>query len=138
MTDKPFPINTPAENTNIVINDAMKIAGDLAAKAIETAIEVNVPFFALPVIKQVEEWTIEEIVGEVEKQASIGLQQIGTFVIIDTQISSEKKGISQALAALMLAEKSGDQNAIQAAIAAYQKAQSALVNVDGAAPVVTK
>lgn len=137
MTTDPFPTNTTADTVNTVVNDAIKTAESVAETAIETAIETNAPIFALPVIKQITEEVVRVLVDKVGGDISVNLQHFGTFIVIDAQVSNEKKGISQVLADLMVAEKSGDQNAIQAAIAAYQKAQSALVNNDGAAPAHT-
>lgn len=134
MTNDPFPTNTTADTINQTIDSAVKSGETLAEKAIETAIETAAPNpFLWPVVKQVEEFAVEELVQYIGKEVSVNLQQFDTFIVIDTQVSGEKKGISQVLANLMSAEKSGDQNAIQAAVAAYQKAQSALVNSDGAA-----
>jgi hypothetical protein len=59
------------------------------------------------------------------------LQSIGTFIVIDKDISGEKTGVSQALANLMIAEKSGNAAQIQAAIQAYANANSALDHDDG-------
>lgn len=136
MTDPTPILNSAANAVNTVINDAVSAAEKIAETSIEAEIESSVPFFALPVIRNLEEFTIEELIGYIGKKLSIGLQQVGTFLVIDTQVSNEKAGISQALANLMLAEKSGDQNAIQTAIAAYQKSQSSLINSDGYAPPV--
>lgn len=133
MTDQPFPTNPTATTVNTVINDVVQAAENTAAQAAEAALDAAVPFFAAPVIKQVTDFTIEEIIGYVGGKISVGLQQVGTFIVIDTQVAGEKSGISQALANLMLAEKSGDPAKIQEAINAYQKAQSALVNADGSA-----
>jgi hypothetical protein len=63
-------------------------------------------------------------------------QEVGTFVVIDLQVSAEQAGISQALQNLMLAEKGGNSSAIQAAIQAYANAQSALVHDDGSSPAI--
>lgn len=136
MSDQPFPTNKPAENVNTAISDVVKTAETLAEKAAETAIETNAPIFALPVIKQVEEFTIEELGNYIGGKISVGLQQIGTFVLIDTQVEGEKTGVSQALANLMTAEKSGDPEKIKEAIKAYANANSSLDHDDGAAPPV--
>lgn len=125
--------NKPAESVNTVVNDVVQAAAQAAEKAIELEIETAAPVFALPVIRQLEEFTVEEIVGKVADKISIGLQTVGTFVVIDTQVSHEKTGVSEALANLMIAEKSGDPAQIQKAIKAYADAQSSLTHSDGSA-----
>lgn len=135
MADDPFPTNQAAETVNEVVSKVVDAADDLAAKSIETTVEASMPFFSLPVIRQLTDALIEDLIGLIGKDISVSLQQIGTFMVIDTQVNGEKTGVSQALANIMIAEKSGDQNAISKAIGAYQKAQSALVNSDGAAPI---
>ena len=133
MAQTPPTTNPTATEINAEIAAAVDQAETIADQAAETALDSAVPFFALPVIKPVTDLIIEDIIKKLGEQLSIALQTIGTFVVIDTQVGSEKIGISQALANLMTAEKSGDQNAIQQAIDAYQKAQSALENSDGSA-----
>lgn len=141
MSDKetplPAPVNQTASAVNTVVNDVVQGSVQLAEHSLETLIETQVPIFALPVIKQVEEFTIDEIVGFVGNKISIGLQQVGTYIVIDTQVNSEKKGVSKALADLMMAEKSGDPQRITDAIKAYADAQSALIHDDGSAPAHT-
>jgi hypothetical protein len=129
--------NSAATTVNTIISDAVNAAEQVADTAAEAALDSAVPFFALPVIKEVTDFSIKEAVGYLGGKMSIALQQVGTFIVIDTQVAGEKTGISNALAALMVAEKSGNAAQIQAAIAAYQVAQSNLINSDGAAPPVT-
>lgn len=136
MSD-PTTVNPSATAVNKIINDAIQAAEKAADTAAETALDTAAPFFAVPVIKQITDGIIEEIVSQVGNRISIGVQEVGTFLVIDTQVSSEKSGISKELANIMIAEKSGDPNAIKAAIQAYAVAQSALTHDDGSAPPVT-
>lgn len=128
----PLPPNVPVQTTDTAIDLAVKAGESIAETAAETALDAAAPVFALPVIKQVTDAFIDEVISVIGGKISVAIQQAGTFLIIDTQVSSEEGGISQALANLMVAEKSGNPAQIQAAIAAYEKAQSALVNDDGA------
>lgn len=135
MTDSPPTTTNPTATTvNQTINDIVGIAEQTAITAAETALDTAAPIFALPVIKQASDLAIEEIVKYVGNDVNISLQNIGTFIVIDTQVAGEESGISQALAALMVAEKSGDPNAIKQAIQNYANAQSALTHDDGSAP----
>lgn len=133
----PTTTNATATTINALVNEAVKDAETLAEKTVETALEADIPFVALPVIKQLEEGTINLLVGELGKQVSIGLQTVGTFIVIDTQVSGENAGVSKELAAYMIAEKSGDPNAIKTALQNLANANSALDHDDGSAPPIT-
>lgn len=109
-----------------MISDAVNAAAGVA----ETALEADYPWLALPIVKQLFEALFGYIAGKISDQ----LQNVATFTVIDIQVGSEESGISQALTNLIAAEKTGNAQQIQAAIAAYQAAQSALVNDDGSAP----
>ena len=129
----PTTTNPVATPINAVIDDAMKAAEQLAITAEETALDAAVPIFAAPVIKQITDEVLTLGTEYIGKNIDVALQQFDTFVVIDTETSGEKTGISQALGNLMTAEKSGDSTKIAAAIKAYQEAQSALQNDDGSA-----
>ncbi len=125
------PSNTTAQAADGIIDGLVTAAEHAAEISIETAIEVAAPAFALPVLKQIEEAIVNAVVEKVGHEISIGVQTVGTFIIIDTQISSEKGGISREAAALILAEKTGDPIAIKKALQDFADAQSQLVHSDG-------
>lgn len=129
----PISVNPTATAINQGISDVVQAIEKVAIASEIAALEAASPIFALPVIKEVMDEGLTLGTEWIGGKLSVGLQQVGTFIVIDTQVATEKKGISAALAALMIAEKSGDQKAIQAALAAYGKAQSALINDDGSA-----
>lgn len=137
MATDPSTTNSTATAVDTAINDAVQAAEQAVDVAAETALQASSPIFSLPIIKQVADFVIEDIVSTLGSDVSVSLQKVGTFVVIDTQVSNEEGGISTALANLMIAEKSGDPKQIQAAIAAYEVAQSALVNDDGSATPIT-
>jgi len=124
----PTTVNPIASAVNSGIAAAVK-AGETQVEALILA---DAPWAGLPVIKQL----LEALIGYIGGKFSEVLQGVGTFTVIDVQVGHEKSAISQALADLVAAEKSGDQNAIQLAIQAYANAQSALVGDDGSAPPV--
>ena len=126
--------NPTATTVNTVVSDALSAVENVAIQAEETALDAAVPAFALPVIKQITDEILTLGTDYIGGKLSVAVQQVGTFVVIDTQISGEESGISQALASLMVAEKSGNASQIQAAITAYQEAQNAIVEDDGSAP----
>jgi hypothetical protein len=128
--------NEQAVKLNTEISGAVKIAESAADLAIEAQVDLAFPLLTLPVVKQISDAFIQEFVSLIGKQLSIGLQQIGTFIVIDTQVDNEKVGVSQGLANLMIAEKKGNKDEINQAIQAFASAQSALVHDDGSAPPV--
>ena len=126
--------NPTATTVNTVVSDTLSAVENVAIQAEETALDAAEPAFALPVIKQITDEILTLGTDYIGGKLSVAVQQVGTFVVIDTQVSGEESGISQALASLMVAEKSGNASQIQAAITAYQEAQNAIVEDDGSAP----
>lgn len=137
MSTTPTTTNETATTLDADINTAVSAAEDIAVSAAEVALDTAVPFFAVPVVKEVTDELIKLAVDALGDKMSLSFQEVGTFIVIDTQISAEQSGISAALAALMIAEKSGVPSAIQAAIQAYANAQSALIHDDGSSPIST-
>ena len=123
--DQPTTTNQTANNLNTAI---LKVSGTLCTM-VETAIIADVPFLGAPVVKQLWETLFNFIASYFIKYSENGV----TFAVIDVQTDQEQSNMSDALKNLLAAEKSGDQNAIQNAIAAYAVAQSALVHDDGSA-----
>jgi hypothetical protein len=121
----PTTTNVPATNAD----NAIKTVGNDIVDAVEAAIISDVPALALPVIKQIWEAFFTWISGYFIRAAETG----ATFIIIDHEVSGEETSLSEALKALIAAEKTGDQSAIQTAIENYAKAQSALINDNGSA-----
>lgn len=124
MSD-PTTINTTATAIDTGIADA----GSAVVNAVEGMILADVPFLALPVVKTLWEAFFNWIAGYFIKAAETG----ATFAVIDVQTGSESGALSKALQTLIQAEKTGDANAIQAAIKNYADAQSALIHSDGSA-----
>lgn len=133
----PTTTNGTAGTVDAVVNDAVQAAEQAVDTAAETALDTAVPFFGLPVVKQISDLVIEDIVSTLGDDVSIAIQKAGNIVVVDTQVSGEKAGLSQALLNLIAAEDSGNAQQIQTAIVAYQQAQSALQNDDGSSTPVT-
>jgi hypothetical protein len=121
----PTTTNAPATNTD----NTIKTVGDDIIQIVEDAILSDVPALGFPVLKQIWEALFTWISGYFIRAAETG----ATFIIIDHEVSGEETSLSQALQALIAAEKTGDQNAIKTAIENYAKAQSALINDNGSA-----
>lgn len=125
MSD-PTTVNGPATVVNRVI-----AAGTASIVAFaESLCIAQAPWLAWPGIKQL--W--QGVFKWISDKFIIAAQNGATFAIIDHQTQSEVKGLSAALAALAVAEKSGDPVAIKKAIQDYANAHSLLVHDDGSAP----
>src|SRR5271166_5779112 len=124
MSDpNPSPVN-PAVNT---AQDIVKILEDILVPIAENAIIAAVPELGLPIVKQITEAIEEALADKLTALAQTGV----SFTVIDTQVTIEKWTISQVLANLIEAEKTGDPNAIKKAIQDYADANSKLVSASG-------
>lgn len=119
----PQPTNQAIAQANTIIKDIE----NMVVPIVENAVISACPTLGAPVVKQISEAVEQALADKLTKYLETGAD----FEVIDLQTGAEKDEISSELAAVIAAEKSGDPNAIQQAIAAYQKAQSALVNDDG-------
>jgi hypothetical protein len=126
-------VSTPLPNdpTTAKLDGAISTTVNSGVTAVETLALTLKPWLGWPVVKQIWEGIFQWIAGLFVQVAETG----ETFAVIDNQTGTEVTGMSTALANLLAAEKSGDQNAINAAIQAYATANSALVRSDGATPV---
>jgi hypothetical protein len=129
----PTTTNPAASAADDVINNVIQAGVRAADDAIESAIVAAVPALALPVVHQMVDVIVETVAGVVGNAISKQAQLVGTFIIIDAQVSGEQTALSNALKNLILAEQGGDPHAIQVAIQAYADAQSALLHDDGSA-----
>lgn len=112
-----------------LVNTGIAVTMKAAEVGVEKLIVADFPWAGLPVINQM----INGLISYIGGKFSEVLQGIGTFTVIDAQVDGEQATLSQALANLIAAEKSGDQAQIQTAIQAYAAAQSALIHDDGSA-----
>lgn len=122
------PTTTNASAT--LINKIIAALANTGVQAVEALIIVDVPFLGLPGIKQIWEYLFGWVASYFIKAAQNG----ATFLVIDLQVGSEEASLSVALKNLIVAEKTGDPNAIKIAIQAYADAQSALIHDNGSAP----
>jgi hypothetical protein len=125
MTDTniPAPINKTA-----LTADKLIAAGDNAIVSVAEKLAIaDQPWLATPIFKQI--W--QAVFGWFADKFTRAFQTGATFDIIDHQVDKEEKAMSPALAAVYAAEKSGDPNAIKAALKAYADANSALLHDDG-------
>lgn len=125
MTTGPNTVNKVATVVDAGINGV----GSVVVKATETAMIADQPWLGAPIIKPMWEAVFQWFAGYFEKQIDL----CATFAVVDAQVGSERTTISKALAALIVAEKSGNQNAIQTALKNYSATQTALANDDGSA-----
>ena len=128
MGTTPETSNKTAGTVDTVIN----VSTEAIVSTVETMIIADVPLLGVPVVKQL--W--ESLLGWIAGYFSKAMQNGATFAVIDTQVNSEEKGVSSALAALIAAEKSGDKNAIQTAIKNYATENSSLIHSDGSSTAI--
>lgn len=126
MGSTPETTNSTASKVSTIISTT----GNVIVNVVEGMIIADQPWLGTPGIKQIWEALFNYIASYFIKAA----QQGATFAIIDSQVSKEKMAISEAMAALIVAEQSGDLNAIKNAIQNYANANSALLHDDGSNP----
>ena len=107
------------------------LANNLAAPAIDAAAEADAPILAVPVIKQI----FEAIVGELVGELTINLEGPILRVVFTIQESSKIYALGKAAVALQQAQASGDPNAISTATQNEIDQWSNLIHWGGTAPV---
>jgi len=120
----------PTNPTANTINDIISATETGIVAVVASMIVADVPWLATPILRTLLVDLLNWVCGYFAKAAENG----ATFVVIDLQVASEESGISSALAALIAAEKTGNQDAISQAIQVYANAQSALVADNGSSP----
>lgn len=128
MTDNPHPPENKAASEAAGLVDE---TSSLILEITEGLIIADFPFLGYPGLKQLWEGFFEWFSGYLQ----IAAKKAVVSVVIDEQVHSEVGNLSEALAALIAAEKSGDKNAIQIAVQNYADAHSLLVNDDGSAAI---
>jgi hypothetical protein len=123
--NQPMSTNSTATTADVIIQNA----NSAIIQLVMTLAIADQPWLGWPVIKTVFSLALGWVDGYLSKAEQTG----ATFLIIDTQVSSEETAISRAIAAVSAAQKTGDKNALQKAIQDYANAQSALINNNGSA-----
>jgi hypothetical protein len=126
MATIPTETNTAAGKVDAAINSAIQTA----IPAVEALVYADAPFLAIPVVKQL----FEALLGYLAGKFSSVLQDVGTFTVIDVQVSNEQSAVTRALATLNAAKASGDTQAIMTAEQNYANAISSLIHSDGSSP----
>lgn len=124
MTD-PTTVNSTATKADALLKTLESVLVPIAQAAIQEA----VPVLALPVIKQITDAIEQALANKITALIEMGV----TFEIIDLQTGKEQSNVSDALSALIAAEKTNNQAAIAIALQAYANANSAMVHSDGSA-----
>ena len=114
-------------STATVVDGVIGSVGGTIVTVVEGMIIADVPALGFPVLKQI--W--EALFNWIASYFILAAKEGATFFVIDVQVDQEESSMTDALKALIAAEKTGDKDAIQKAIAAYAKAHSALVHDDG-------
>lgn len=125
-------MGTSASTTNepvAVVDTILKDALDLGTAALETALNVYVPFTALPVIKQLIDWGV----GWIEGIFYTAISEDTTYLVLKFETFLEKTSYLSAVSDLKAAQLEGDPLKLQAAQAAFAAAASSLIHSDGGA-----
>ena len=117
--------------TAVAIDKDISLVEKGALAAAEALIFADEPALAAPGLKQL----VELVLGWAGGYFAKALDSGATFAVIDNQVGKEEATLTQVIAALQAAEKSGNLDEIKKEMAAYQAAQSALVHDDGSASV---
>lgn len=126
MGTQPLPVNQAATQAAALT----KQLEDILVPIAENAIIAACPTLGLPVVKQITQAIEVAIADKITALIETG---VVIPLVIDTQIGIEKINMAADQKALVAALKSGDQNAINTALANFQKSHGALVNSDGTA-----
>lgn len=125
MSD-PATINQLATTINGVLKDLITGGG---ASVVEASLITQYPFLGLPIIRQLFEWVVGLVAGDIYEQAAMA----ATKIVIDVQVDLEVSKTSDAFKSLQMAIASGDPGAIQKASSDLNDAYSSLIHSDGSA-----
>jgi hypothetical protein len=123
-------MGTSATTTNTaatVVDTILKEALDLGMSALELALNAEVPFTALPVVKQL----IDMGLSWVEGQIYAAIAEQGVYLVLKVQTAIEKSNFNQAMSDLKNAQSGSDPLVLQAAEQAFANAASSLIRSDG-------
>lgn len=116
----------PPPEQNATADALISGANSAGVKFIEALIIADFPWMGFPLIRLFLGWGLAFVAGYVTKAEETEV----SFLVIDSQTSSEETALSAALKALAVAQKAGNSNEVQKAIQAYADAQSALIKKD--------
>ena len=124
MSDVPTTVNPGLAHAD----EALSVAMSVVETMLEKYIEAEIPFFALPLIKDIEEYEMRQLLKKVQEL----LQPFVSSLIIDAQIEPEKKAVKDASDAYRSALAKGDQNEIDQSRAKLADSFGNLIHFDGA------
>ncbi|MGZ6468425.1 MAG: hypothetical protein ACXWQJ_14090 [Bdellovibrionota bacterium] len=127
-TSSPRDIDPVAAFLNTLISG---LTTGVEVPLIEGAAESQVPFLALPIVKQLFEYIVEYAAGKL----SIAEQQGVLVIVFNVEMDSKLHGVMRSALDLQNARKSGDQNAIDAAKQKAIDQWGNLIHFGGIAPV---
>lgn len=95
---------------------------NVAAPILEATAEADVPFLALPIVKQIFEYVVSNLIDKIDILVEDGVIQI----VFKAEAAEHEMALANALLALKNAHATGDPNnvnqALQNAVAAWQQA----------------
>lgn len=118
-------INTPVKMVDSILKEVM----DLGTAALETALNVYLPFTALPVLKQL----IDAGLGWIEGIFYTAIADQGTYLILKFETLLDKTSYLSTVDDLKKAQISNDPLLLSAAEKAWANAASSFIHDDGSA-----
>lgn len=116
---------------SIAATAALKVVLPVVERITETAAEAELPFLALPLVKQIFEGTANILEEQVAKELLLLLVTAGVKIIITVQTDAEKAAYQKAEGATRAALLSKDPVAIAAAKKEMDNAANQIIHSDG-------
>jgi hypothetical protein len=116
---------------NIAATAALKAVLPVVERLTETAAETQLPFLALPLVKQIFEGGANILEEQVAKELLLILVGAGVKIIITVQTDAEKSAYAKAEGATRAALLSKDPAAIAAAKKEMDNAANSIIHSDG-------
>lgn len=124
----------PGSTTPPIVNPTAAVVGGFiealmggGEAAAMTYLVAQFPVIATPILYSIVSWVVNYIAQDIENY----LINNATGIVIAIQTSNEQSNVVAAATALQMAQESGDQNAINTALANAKAAYGALINWDG-------
>lgn len=114
-----------------VINDILKnVIEGAGVPVIEATMIADMPWLALPVVRQIFEYLLSKVAGYFYIEAA----HAATKIVIDVQVNMEESAVINTFQTLQMAIASGDQDAIKKASDDLDGVYASLGHSDGSAP----
>jgi len=122
-----MPDPTSTNNAISIADEVENVIFEATVTAVEKYSEAQLPFLALPIVKQIFEFIVEKLSGLLKEQ----LENFVAFTIIDMQEASKNAAYKQSIMSLQIALHGGDADAIAKAKSDFKSTLADLVHWSG-------